>query len=77
MCFISVKLARDVGRVLDGNTVESSVSYHPKYEDLVVTYGRSSLPRNRITGISSEKMCGHICFMEDNLLRAISNPRYV
>ena len=77
MRFISVKLVRDVGRVLYGNTVEPSVSYHPKCEDLVITYGRWSLTRNRITGVSSEKMSGYISFMEDNLLHAISRPRYV
>ena len=64
--FVSVKLARDVGRVLYGNTVEPSVRYHPKCKDLVVTYERWSLTRNRITGVSS----GHIYFMEDNLVHA-------
>ena len=77
MRFMSIKLARDVGRVLYGNTVEPSVSYHPKCKDLVVTYERWSLTRNRITGVSSEKMSGHIYFTEDNLVHAISKPRYV
>ena len=67
--FVSVKLARDVGRVLYGNTVEPSVRYHPKCKDLVVTYEKWSLTRNRITGVSSE-MSGHIYFMEDNLVHA-------
>ena len=77
MRFVSVKLARYVGRVLYGNTVEPSVAYQPKCEDLVVTYERWSLTRNRITRLSSEKMSGHIYFKEDNLLHAISKPRYV
>ena len=68
--FVSVELARYVGRVLYGNTVEPSVSYHPKCENLVVTYERWWHTRNRITGVSSE-MSGHFYFMEDNLLHAI------
>ena len=55
-------------------TVEPPISYHPKYNDLVVVYGRWSFTR---IGESSEKWSGHIYFLEDNLLHAISNLGHV
>ena len=48
------------------NTIEPPVSDHPRCEDLVVAY------KNRTTGLSSEKMYGHIYFMDNDLLHAIS-----
>ena len=55
------------------NTVESPVSDHPKCKDLLIAYGRWSLTRIEPQGTSSEKRSGHVYFMGDNLLHAISN----
>ena len=61
----------------NGNTVEPPVSHHPKCKDLVVAYGRWSLTRIEQQGVFSEKRSGHIYFVEDNLLQAISKLRHV
>ena len=59
-------------------TVEPPVSDHTKCKDLVVvTCGRWSLTRIEPQGVSSEKRSGHVYFMEDNLLHAISKLRHV
>ena len=58
-------------------TVEPPVSDRTKCKDLVVVYGRWSLTRIESQGTSSEKWSGHIFFMEDNLLHAISKLRHV
>ena len=73
----------------NGNTVEPPVSQHPKCKDLVVAYGKWSLTgggrlrevvaltRIEQQGVFSEKRSGHIYFVEDNLLQAISKLRHV
>ena len=58
-------------------TDEPPVNDHPKCEDLVVAYGRSSLTRIEPQGFSSEKKSGHMYFKEENLLHAISKLRHV
>ena len=59
------------------NTVESPVSDNPKCKDLVIAYGRWSLTRIEPQGASSEKRSGHVSFMGDNLLHAMSNICHV
>ena len=53
--------------VLVEYTVEPPISDHPRCKDLVVAYGRWLLTRIKPQGSSSEKMYGHIYFMENNL----------
>ena len=43
----------------------------------LVAYGRWSLTRTEPHGASSEKRSGHIYFVEDNILHAISKIRYM
>ena len=61
------------------STVEPSVSNHPKCKDLVIAYGRWSLPiKNQSTGgLFQEDVQAHLCFVEDNLLQAISKLLHV
>ena len=59
------------------DTVKPSVSDHPKCKDLVVAYGRWAFTRIETQEASSKKRPGHIYFIEDNLLHAISKSRYV
>ena len=50
-------------------TVEPPFSNHPKYQDLVVAYGRWSLTRVEPEGVSSmQKQVWHIYLFEENLL---------
>ena len=59
------------------NTVEPSISDHPKCKDLVAAYGRWSLTRIEPQGFSSDKKSGRVYFNEENLLHAISKLRHV
>ena len=47
--------------------IEPSISDHPKCEDLVVAYEKRTTRR-----VCSEKMSGHVYFIEDNLLHICS-----
>ena len=67
-------------RIREENTVEHTVhpvSDHPKCNDWVVAYGRWSFTGIEPRDTSSEKRSRHICFMEDNLLHAMSKLRHV
>ena len=61
------------------STVEPSVSNHPKCKDLVIAYGRWSLPiKNQTTGgLFQEDVQANLCFVEDNLLHATSKLLHV
>ena len=70
--FLSSLLRKFKELIVVGNTVKPPISDHPKWEELMVAYGRWLLMRIKPQGVSSKKRFGLIYSSEDDLMHAIS-----
>ena len=70
--FLSSLLRKFKELIVVGNTAKPPISNHPKWEELMVAYGRWLLMRIKPQGVSSNKRFGLIYSSKDDLMHAIS-----